>query len=93
MPLQRLAVPPELSGRRGTFRSTGPNTFGADDDLAALQAWLARHATSPETYRTYFHAIEVFYLWCLWARRTALSSLVEGDLQAFRAFMNAPPPE
>lgn len=93
VPLQRLAVPPELSGRRGTFRSTGPNTFGAEDDLAAVQAWLARHATSPETYRTYFHAVELFYLWCLWGQRTALSSLVESDLQAFRAFMNSPPPE
>lgn len=93
VPLQRLAVPPELSGRRGTFRSTGPNTLGAEDDLAAVQAWLARHATSPETYRTYFHAIEVFYLWCLWERRAPLSSLVEQDLQAFRAFVAAPPPE
>jgi site-specific recombinase XerD len=92
VPLQRLAVPPELSGRRGVFRAGGPNTLGAGDDLAALQAWLARHATSPQTYRTYFHAVELFYLWCVWERRIALSSLVEGDLKALCAFVAAPPP-
>ena len=63
VPLERLAVPPELSGRQGTFRVAGPNTFGAEDDLAPLQAWLQRHATSPRTYRSYGDAVEVFYLW------------------------------
>ena len=31
------------------------------------------------------------YLWCVWERRRALSSLVEADLHAFRAFVGAPP--
>jgi site-specific recombinase XerD len=91
VPLDRLDVPPELSGRQGTFRVAGPNTFGAEDDLAALQAWLQRHAMSPRTFRSYGHAVEVFYLWCVWERRKALSSLVEADLHAFRAFVAAPP--
>lgn len=69
VPLERLAVPPELSGRHGTFRVAGPNSFGAEDDLAALKAWLQRYTMSQRTYRAYFHAVEVFYLWCLWVRR------------------------
>ena len=91
VPLERLDVPPELSGRQGTFRVAGPNTFGAEDDLAALQAWLQRHAMSPRTFRSYGHAVEVFYLWCVWERRKSLSSLVEADLHAFRSFVAAPP--
>ena len=91
VPLERLAVPPELSGRQGVFRVAGPNAFGAEDDMAALQAWLQRHTMSPRTFRSYGHAVEVFYLWCVWERRKSLSSLVEADLHAFRAFVAAPP--
>lgn len=92
VPLERLAVPPELSGRQGLFRVPGANTLdNAEDDLAAIRAWLQRHARSPRTYRTYFHASEVFYLWCVSVCRKPLSSLVEADLHAFRAFLAAPP--
>lgn len=91
VPLERLAVPPELSGRQGTFRVHGPNVLNVDDDLAAIRAWLQRYSGSPRTYRSYFHAAEVFYLWCVWVRRKSLASLVEADLHAFRSFIAAPP--
>ena len=91
VPLERLAVPPEVDGREGIFRVRGPNTFGVDDDLSAVRSWLRRYEDSPRTYRAYLHGVELFVLWCVWARRKALSSLVEDDVHAFRAFLAAPP--
>jgi len=91
VPLERLAVLPEIDGREGVFRVKGPNTFGVDDDLAAIKSWLRRYEPTPRTHRAYLHATEVFYLWCVCVRRKPLSSLVEADLHAFRAFIAAPP--
>lgn len=91
VPLDRLAVPPELDGRHGIFRLPTPNTFGAATDLEAIHAWLARYAMSPRTYVAYARSVERFYLWCLLVRRKPLSSLVEEDLHAWRAFMSQPP--
>jgi len=91
VPLERLAVLPELDGRRGVFRVQAPNTFGAEDDLTAIKCWLRRYEPTPRTHRAYLHAAEVFYLWCVCVRRVPLSSLVEADLHAFRAFLASPP--
>ncbi|WP_419187283.1 tyrosine-type recombinase/integrase, partial [Caldimonas tepidiphila] len=90
VPLERLAVPPELSGRHGVFRTHGPNVFGADDDLDAIRKWLQRHAMSPRTHEAYGREVERFYLWCLREARKPLSSLVEADLHAYRAFLAQP---
>ena len=62
MPLDRLAVPSELDGRAGVFRTGRPNTFGVDTDLAALFAWLRRHQDSPRTAVSYGRIVERFYL-------------------------------
>ena len=91
VPLERLAVPPDVDGRAGVFRVQGPNTFGVNDDLSAVRSWLRRYEDSPRTYRAYLHGVELFVLWCVCARRKALSSLVEDDVHAFRAFLAAPP--
>ena len=91
VPLERLAVLPEIDGRDGLFRVTGANTFGANDDLAAIKCWLRRYEPTPRTHRAYLHATEVFYLWCVCVQRKPLSSLVEADLHVFRAFLAAPP--
>ena len=91
VPLERLAVPPEFDGHRGTFRIQGPNVFDAEDDLTAIKCWLRRYEPTPRTHRAYLHAVEVFYLWCVYARRKPLSSLVEADVHDFRAFLAAPP--
>ena len=93
VPLERLAVLPEIDGRHGVFRVKGPNTFGVDDDLAAIKSWLRRYEATPRTHRAYLHATDVFYLWCVCGQRKPLSSLVEADLHAFRAFLAAPPPD
>jgi site-specific recombinase XerD len=91
VPLERLAVPPELDGRRGTFRVQGPNVFDAQDDLTAIKCWLRRYEPTRHTHRAYLHAVEVFYLWSVCVRRKPLSSLVEADIHDFRSFLVAPP--
>jgi len=91
VPLERLAVPPDVDGREGVFRVQGPNTFGVNDDLSAVRSWLRRYEDSPRTYRAYLHGVELFVLWCVCTRRKALSSLVEDDVHAFRAFLATPP--
>lgn len=91
VPLERLAVPPELDGRRGIFRDQGPNVFDAQDDLTAIKCWLRRYEPTPRTHRAYLHAVEVFYLWSVCLRRKPLSSLMEADIHDFRSFLAAPP--
>jgi site-specific recombinase XerC len=94
VPLERLAVPPELSGRHGQFRlAHQPNVLGADDDMEAIQKWLQRFSMTPRTYTSYGREVERFYLWCIRQRRKALSDVIEEDLHAFRAFIADPPPE
>lgn len=91
VPLDRLAVPEGLDGRKGLFRNTTPNTLGAHTDLEAIHAWLQRHAASPRTHANYSRIAERFYLWCVWVRRKPMSSLTEADFQSYRAFLAAPP--
>jgi integrase len=91
VPLERLAVPPELDGRDGTFRLPTPNVLGAQTDLQAIEAWLRRYAMSPRTHASYAREAERFYLWCLCVRRKPLSSVTEDDLHAYRAFVANPP--
>jgi len=92
VPLERLDVPLGLDGAQGTLRCSGPNTYGAVDDLQAVRAWLVTLATSPLNTRiAYVRDIERFYIWCVLERRQALSSLTSEDLLAFHTFLRAPP--
>lgn len=91
VPLDRLAVPPEIDGRHGLFRIPGDNTLGVDTDLEAIFAWLRRHQESPRTSASYGRIVERFYLWCLWVQKKALSSLVEDDFHDYRRFLSKPP--
>lgn len=91
VPLDRLAVPPELSGRDGVFRALGANTLKVDTDLEAIFSWLRRFDESPRTRASYGLIIERFYLWCLWVKKLPLSSLGEDDYREYRDFMARPP--
>jgi site-specific recombinase XerD len=87
LPLELLAVPRDLSGATGVFRSHGPNTFGALSDYEAVEAWLQRYGERPSTLRSYRKEAERFLLWCLLELRKPLSSVTSPDCQAFRAFL------
>lgn len=91
VPLDRLAVPPQLEGRRGPFRPEGPNVLGAQTDLEAIFAWLERHQHSRCTHLNYSRIVERFYLWCVLIKRKPMSALVESDFQDYRQFLANPP--
>ena len=91
VPLDRLAVPANLDGRVGTFRSKEANTLGVDTDLEAIYAWLRRRSDKPATIQQYGRLLERFYLWCLWVKKKCLGDLVEGDFHDYKSFLRAPP--
>ena len=80
MPLERLRVPPELSGVTGLNRAPhAACSLDAGTDLEALKVWLTARASNPNTEASYRKEAERFYLWCLLERKTALSSIRAGD--------------
>lgn len=89
VPIVDGALPDALSGRQGAFRSHEVNVWGAETDVQAISQWLSRY--QGQTRRDYTRIAERFYLWCIHVRRKALSSLQEPDLQAYQAFLAAPP--
>jgi site-specific recombinase XerD len=90
VPLEQLAVPAELDGSLGLFRSTLPNVLGKDNDLDAIEAWLERQPRQ-QTKEHYKRMLERFYLWCVWIKKKPLGDLVEGDFRDYREFLKAPP--
>lgn len=52
-PLDVLQLPDDLDGRTGVNRATGRRQIAADDDLAAVRAWLARVADTKTTFENY----------------------------------------
>lgn len=86
VPLDRLRVPAALDGAAGRFRSSHPNTLGAEHDLAAVRAWLSRYERA-HTQRAYRKEVERFYLWCLLVARKPLSSIDSQDCRAYRLFL------
>jgi integrase len=91
VPLDQLAVPPELSGEDGLFRKHGVNVWEAPTDIDAIFAWMQRHAISPRTATSYGPIVERFYLWAILVKRKAMSSLKEQDLRDYRDFITKPP--
>jgi site-specific recombinase XerD len=92
VPWERLEVPDELNGTRGSFR--GPRsscTLSAENDYEAVQAWLALHE-SIATKRAYRKEAERLILWAVLERGRALSSLTTEDATAYRGFLRNPTP-
>lgn len=92
VPWERLVVPHEVDGAFGIFRAPrASSTLTANNDFAAVQAWLALHE-SPATQRAYRKEAERVILWAIVERRKALSSLTTEDAIAYRAFLCHPSP-
>lgn len=89
VPLELLAVPAQLDGRSGMFRTTTPNHLGARNDYEAIQSWLGTYlcAGKTRTLEAYRRETERFYLWCLLEARTPLSSIALSHAQAYQAFL------
>lgn len=92
VPLERLEVPLALDGSEGELRAPKKGcTLGARTDIEAVNAWLALHET-PTTARAYRKEAERLMLWALLERGKPLSSLMNEDAVAYRAFLRAPSP-
>ncbi len=79
-PLEEIVPPPELDGRGGVNRTFHEGcALEADDDGGAIRAWLLARAANPNTEQAYRKEAERFWLWCLYERNVALSSVKAGD--------------
>ncbi len=94
LPLERLRIPDKLDGRTGNNRA-GPDVvcqLTADNDLEAIQAWLAEFHDSPQTLRNYRKEAERLLLWALLERGKPLSSLTREDCILYEVFLADPQP-
>ena len=98
VPLEKFLVPPELSGQAGRFRAPRDQCLlGADDDYAAVHAWLASKRPGKvagvlsATQRAYRKEAERLLLWAILEKAKPLSSLNVEDAAAFMAFLEDPP--
>jgi integrase len=96
IPLERLALPAALSGASGAAGSNrargGTPQIAADDDLAAVTAWLARYTDTPATLETYRREVERLLLWAVLQHGKPLSSLTHEDLLLYERFLADPQP-
>lgn len=91
-PWEQVVVPADVDGSRGTFRAPrATSVLDANDDYAAVKAWLALQE-SPATQRAYRKEAERLLLWAILERGRALSSLTTEDAIAYRAFLRKPMP-
>lgn len=92
VPWERLYVPQEVDGSRGTFRAPpATSTLDANNDYEAVLAWLSLHEAAA-TQRAYRKEAERLILWAVVERGRALSSLTTEDAVAYRAFLRRPTP-
>ncbi|QUN32401.1 tyrosine-type recombinase/integrase (plasmid) [Cupriavidus sp. KK10] len=92
-PLERLHLPPALSGAAGSNRAPATATrIAASDDLAAVTAWLARYADTPATVSAYRREVERLLLWAVLQLGKPLSSLTHEDLLVYERFLADPQP-
>ncbi len=94
MPFENLLLPDDLAGVDGSNRARGLITkqIAANNDLQAIQTWLAEFNGSPQTQRAYRKEAERILLWTLIERHKPLSSLTRDDLQLYQAFLSDPKP-
>ena len=92
VPWERLVVPEDVDGSRGTFRAPRAScALDASNDYQAVNAWLSLHE-SAATQRAYRKKAERLILWAIVERGRALSSLTTEDAIAYRAFLRHPSP-
>jgi site-specific recombinase XerD len=92
VPWERLRVPGDVDGSRGTFRAPAATcVLSAMNDHEAVQTWLAL-PESPATQRAYRKEAERLILWSILERGRALTSLTTEDAIAYRTFLRRPSP-
>lgn len=93
MPLERLAVPRQVDGSKGSNRApSGRAQIAAANDVDAIKAWLARFLDKQTTFDTYRKEAERLLLWSTIQIGKPLSSLTHEDWLVYRAFLADPQP-
>lgn len=92
-PMEFLRLPLELDGRFGRNRlRLVHGSPPADNDLGAIQLWLAQRSKSSSTWRSYRNEAERFLLWAVVERGCAFSDVTAADCVAYCEFLRDPQP-
>jgi site-specific recombinase XerD len=93
LPLELISgVPSNLNGASGRNRAKDFCFIQANDDLQAIHDYLLRFRDQPLTFKTYRKELERLLLWCVLVRKTALSSMLVHDCEAYKDFLKTPLP-
>jgi site-specific recombinase XerD len=84
VPLEYFVIPAALDGSRGANRNLIKNNSGAQNDLQAIEFWLADYE-NPNTREKYRTEAERLLLWANFAKQKPLSSL---DINDARDYIN-----
>lgn len=90
-PFERMALVGDLDGSRGINRHPLFPLVDARNDYQAVEAYLYKYRGHDKTYRSYQKEIERFLLWCVSERGKALSSVLVGDCEAYKDFLDTIP--
>lgn len=94
LPLEKLGFSEHLNGEFGTNRASDFVTkqISANNDLQAIESWIAEFEKSPQTLRAYRREAERLLLWTLIEKQKPLSSLTRDDLCDYQHFLADPQP-
>lgn len=88
VPLEKMgSIVSDLDGHQGNNRNHAFCLIAAKNDLEAIQAYLYRYRGRKPTLRAYQRELERFLLWCVLERRTAMSSILTDDCEAYKDFL------
>lgn len=91
--IEALHLPAHLDGRAGSNRGGSERAqIGADNDIDAIKAWLARFIDTRTTFDSYRKEAERLLLWATVELGKPLSSLVHEDWLRYRHFLQDPQP-
>lgn len=91
-PLGHFTLASAFDGSAGINRNHRFCFIQANDDLQAIESYLARFEGKPHTLRAYRKELERFLLWAIMVRRKPMSSLLVDDCNAYKEFLIAPSP-
>lgn len=92
-PIESVVISPDFDGRNGANRATGNRPqIGAQNDIDAIKAWLARFADTKTTFDNYRKEAERLLLWATVQLQKPISSLTHEDLLAYQHFLADPQP-
>lgn len=92
VPIERLAMPEDLSGATGRNRQYG-TAMAATNDLDAINTWLnsigSEAGPKKHTIRSYRKEAERFLLWCIVELGRPMSAAAVEDCTSYRDFLDA----